>query len=176
MTLKEAYAAYAGQQHGDAPHSGRTRKPVRSRGAAPSDAPRKHQRAGEEEATCEDVLDMIAQVHLELSTQLEARVRDLGSSTYCILFLPKIERHGARNANHRQDLQRHGGKQARSGKRKCTHLVLNWILKATERIRGEPITRSHDQEVRHQKGLSYSSTFAEKQQALVKMQKKSSTQ
>ena len=76
------------KQTGGAQFSG-MRKPARSRGASSSDVPRKQQRAGEEEAVDADVTDLITQVHLKLSAQLEARVRDLESSTCCTLFPPK---------------------------------------------------------------------------------------
>ena len=33
-----------------------------------------------------DVIDLISQVHLKLSTQLESRVRDVEAATYCTLF------------------------------------------------------------------------------------------
>ena len=99
-------------------------------GAASNDAPRKQQRSGEADAVDGDVTDLIAQAPKTLSTQLEARVRDLEASTYCTLFLPKRGRHRERNANRRQDLQRHCRKQARRGKRR----FFNALLKATERI------------------------------------------
>ena len=124
MTLKEAFAPFGVQQTGDAQFSGRARKAARSKGAASSDAPTKHQRAGEEEVVDAEVLDLTAQVNLKLSTQLEARVRDLVASTCCILFLPK-------ESNIVKDMQ-HAGRihsdmvenQPRVIKRKSTHLVL----------------------------------------------------
>ena len=36
-----------------------------------------------------DVMDLVTQVHLKLSTQLKSRVEDLEVATYCPLFLPK---------------------------------------------------------------------------------------
>ena len=64
--------------------------------ASSSDVPRKQQRAGEEEAVDADVTDLITQVHLKLSAQLEARLRDLGSSTYLHSVPTKRERHRER--------------------------------------------------------------------------------
>ena len=90
-------------------------KPARSSGSASSDAPRKPQRHGEEEAPYADVPDLMAQLHLKLSTQLEARVRDLETSTYCTLPT-KRERHQERDARRRKDLQRHGGKPTKRWK------------------------------------------------------------
>ena len=78
------FAANAGQQNGDAHFTGRQRKSAKSRRAASGDAPRKHQRAGEEEAAHADVPDLMAQVHMKLSPQLEAL--DLEAATYCTLF------------------------------------------------------------------------------------------
>ena len=88
MSVKDAFASYGGPQAGGAQFSGR-RKPARTRGTSSSDVPRKQQRAGEEEAVDADATDLIIQVHLKLSTQLEARVRDLESSTCCTLFPAK---------------------------------------------------------------------------------------
>ena len=82
--MKEFFASFGTQ------FSGR-RETARSRGAPLNDVRRKQQRAGEEEeeAADADVTDLIAQVHLKLSTQLEARVRDLESPTYSTLFYQK---------------------------------------------------------------------------------------
>ena len=122
--MKEALVSYGGQQTGDAPYTGRTRKPARSRGASSSDVPRKQQRSGEEKAADADVTDMIAQEHLKLSTQLEARVRDLESATHCILFLPTESDTVKEMQKRRQVLQRHGGKPTKRGQRRSTHLAL----------------------------------------------------
>ena len=36
-----------------------------------------------------DVMDLATEVQLQVSTQLESRVRDLEAATYCTLFVPK---------------------------------------------------------------------------------------
>ena len=60
-----------------------------SRGASSSDMPKKQQGVGEEEVVDVDMTDLMIQVHLKLSTQLEAReLRDLEAATYCTLLLP----------------------------------------------------------------------------------------
>ena len=117
--MKEAFAAYGGQLTGDAPFSGRARKAARSRGAASSDAPTKHQRAGEAEVVDAEVLDVTAQVHLKA---LYA-TRGTGERI-AFLFFPK-------ESNIVKDMQ-HAGRihsdmvenQQSVIKRKSTHLVL----------------------------------------------------
>ena len=84
------------KQTGGAPFSG-MRKPARN-GASSSDVPRKQQQTGEDEAVDADVTDLITQVHLKLSTQLEARVRDLKSSTHLHSVPTKRERQRERDA------------------------------------------------------------------------------
>ena len=91
-TMKEMIAAHGGHQNERAQFSERW-KPARSRGASQNDVPRKQQRAGEAEAKGNaedvDVMDLITPVHLQLSTQLGSRVRDLEAATYCTLSVPK---------------------------------------------------------------------------------------
>ena len=116
--MKEIFASYGTQ------FSGR-RETARSRGAPLNDVPRKQQRAGEEEEAADaDVTDLIAQVHLKLSAQLEARVRDLESPTYSTLFVPKesdIVKEIQNAGRYYSDMV---GKPTKRGKRKSAHLVL----------------------------------------------------
>ena len=78
MFIKESYASYGGRQ----------RKAARSRGAHPSDAPRKHQKAGEEEVSEVEVFDLVRLVHAKLTIQLESRMMDMVASMYCTVLLP----------------------------------------------------------------------------------------
>ena len=42
---------------------------------------------GANEDVDEEVADLVSQVHMKLTVQLESRMRDLESATYCTLFL-----------------------------------------------------------------------------------------
>ena len=126
--MKKVFASYGTQ------FSGR-RETARSRGAPLNDVPRKQQRAGEEEKAADaDVTDLIAQVHLKLSTQLEERVRDLESPTYSTLCLPKesdIVTEIQNAGRYYSDMV----ENQPSAERGSPHIwFFNAMLKATERI------------------------------------------
>ena len=125
MSMKDVPATLGGQQTGVAQFSGR-RKVPRSKGTSLHDVPKKQQRTGEGEATGDtdaDVTDLVAQVHLKLSAQLESRVRDLESATYCTLPSQR-ERHRERDARRSQRKLRVGNNPFRK-KRTLAHLVLS---------------------------------------------------
>ena len=50
---------------------------------------KKRHRVGEDEEVEEEVTDLISQVQTEVIVQLASRMRDMGSATYCALFLPR---------------------------------------------------------------------------------------
>ena len=87
-SIKENLAAFGGQHNGDALNNRRSRK-TRSKGTASSDMPRKQQRVGKEEAIEANVTNLVTQMHLKLSVQLESLMRDAEAATYCTQFLPK---------------------------------------------------------------------------------------
>ena len=74
MSIKEL-CVLQWHQFGDASYVGQ-------RKAARSDAPRKHQKAGEEEGMGTEAADLALQVQAKLTVQLESRMRDIETTMY----------------------------------------------------------------------------------------------
>ena len=127
MSIKESYASCAGQPSGDTPNGVRPRKAARSRGAHSNKAPRKLQKAGEEEDMKAESEDLALQVQAKLTIKFDVgQVANEGYRDFDVLHgaPPKLERHRKRGARLRKGLQRHGGNQVSRGTRKPAHMVL----------------------------------------------------
>ena len=72
-----------------------------------------------------EVPDLISQMHMKLSAQLEPRVWDLESATYCSLFLPRENAIGTEMQDAGQSIPRQCGKVSTRGMRKLAHLFLH---------------------------------------------------
>ena len=88
MSIKESKASCGGQLSGDLPYVVRPRKAARSRGAHSSEAPRKHQKAGEVEGMEAEAADLTLQVPAKLTIRFEFRMRDIEATMCCAVFLP----------------------------------------------------------------------------------------
>ena len=73
-----------------------------------------------------NVMDLVSQLQLKLSVELESRVRDLLRSG------PTNERHRERDARRRQVLQRHGGIQPEMERRSTDSCFFNAMLRESQ--------------------------------------------